>query len=190
MNNFVTSEQLRLINNLLRIGIVLEADYAKARLKVKMGELETAWLPWLTQRAGGDRSWWAPEVGEQVMVLSPGGDSSQGVILGALYQESSAKPGDALDENIHRVEYQNGTFIEHDRKKNELNINVQGEMKINVSGNVEVVAEGDVNIDAGGNVAIMGKHTQAITGVVTGESICHFTGSPHGDPSTTVKASK
>lgn len=52
---------------------------------------------------------------------------------------------------------------------------------INCTGSANIAATSGVNIDGGaGN----------LTGVVTGQSICHFTGSPHGDVSGDVKSSK
>ena len=74
MSNARIGELERRLSNTIRPGKVLEADYAKARLRVTMGDNTSAWLPWLTSRAGEDRTWHAPEVGEQVIVIAPGGE--------------------------------------------------------------------------------------------------------------------
>ena len=73
-------EIVRRLENVVRLGTVAEVRYeTPARCRIKTGDLVTDWLPWTTARAGGDRSWWAPEVGEQVIVLSPGGNTGAGV---------------------------------------------------------------------------------------------------------------
>tara|TARA_R110001592_G_scaffold104697_1_gene294542 strand:- start:49199 stop:49792 length:594 start_codon:yes stop_codon:yes gene_type:complete len=99
--------------NLLRIGTIAAVDYAGATASVRIGDIETASRPWLTQRAGADRSWWAPEVGEQVMLLSPTGDLSQGIILPAIY--TTAAPAPASSADVSRHVYGDGLVIEHDR---------------------------------------------------------------------------
>ncbi len=79
MVEFEITELHRRLANLVMLGKVVEADYGHVipKLKVNIGELQTARLPMLTQRAGNDVSWWPLEVGEQVVVLSPSGDLTQ-----------------------------------------------------------------------------------------------------------------
>ncbi|CAK8739086.1 hypothetical protein SODG_002689 [Sodalis praecaptivus] len=62
----------RLLANLIRAGVVSRVDTAVGRCRVAISQMETAWLPWLTPRAGRVRIWSAPSRGEQVTVLSPG----------------------------------------------------------------------------------------------------------------------
>ena len=59
---------------LVQIAAIVEADYEQAKVKVKMGDIITHWLPWLTVRAHNNKTWWAPEVGEQVLLLAPSGE--------------------------------------------------------------------------------------------------------------------
>lgn len=76
---------MRLIGNLVRIGNVSELDLANARCRVATGSNVTAWLPWMTHRAGRTRSWWAPSVGEQVLLLSMGGELNTAFVLPAVF---------------------------------------------------------------------------------------------------------
>ncbi|UMT46983.1 hypothetical protein AOY90_15755 [Escherichia coli] len=39
------------------------------------------WLQWLTHRAGRSRTWWAPSVGEQVLILAVGGELDTAFVL-------------------------------------------------------------------------------------------------------------
>ncbi len=68
-HNFAIAELNRKLANIIRIGLIKEVDYEKARVRVKVGEFLTDWLPWITARAGEDRSWFAPNIDEQVVIF-------------------------------------------------------------------------------------------------------------------------
>jgi phage baseplate assembly protein V len=115
MSNARISELERRLSNTIRPGTVLEADYAKARLRVTMGDNTSAWLPWLTSRAGEDRTWHAPEVGEQVIVIAPGGELSAGYVMpGGVYKNDY--PANADKAEISRTTYKDGAILEYDRE--------------------------------------------------------------------------
>ncbi|MEE9357244.1 MAG: phage baseplate assembly protein V [Sedimenticolaceae bacterium] len=95
-------------------------------------------LPWLTARAGNDRSWWAPEVDEQVIVFSPSGDIAQGVVLTAIYQQ--LHPANGKDPDLCRVDFKDGASIEYNRQSHEMTIHSKGELFIR--------ADGDIWLDA------------------------------------------
>ncbi|MCZ4281703.1 phage baseplate assembly protein V [Kiloniella laminariae] len=107
------TEILRLIENLICYGTVVAADYPSARVKVSIKGRATAWLPWSTDRAAHDRSWDAPEIGEQVLVLCPSGDPANGVIAGTLFRQAAPAPASSVD-TTRRV-FGDGMVIEHDR---------------------------------------------------------------------------
>ena len=115
MSNARLGELERRLSNTIRPGTVLEADYAKARLRVTMGDNTSAWLPWLTNRAGEDRTWHAPEVGEQVIVIAPGGELSAGYVMpGGVYKNDY--PANADKAEISRTTYKDGAILEYDRE--------------------------------------------------------------------------
>jgi phage baseplate assembly protein V len=115
MSNARIGELERRLSNTIRPGTVLEADYAKARLRVTMGDNTSAWLPWLTSRAGEDRTWHAPEVGEQVIVMAPGGELSAGYVMpGGIYKNDYPANGDKAE--ISRTTYKDGAILEYDRE--------------------------------------------------------------------------
>jgi len=80
----------RLLENLIRLGTVAEVDHGSlpdkrpAWVRVQSGDLLTSWLPWAALRAGTTRDWDPPTVGEQVLVLSPNGQTAQGVAIGSV----------------------------------------------------------------------------------------------------------
>lgn len=53
--NAQLTEIIRLITNLIRNGTLTEVDREKWLCRLKVGELETNWIDWLTLRAGGVR---------------------------------------------------------------------------------------------------------------------------------------
>lgn len=111
--------------NQIRFGTVLAVDHAKALVRIKSGDIETAWLPWSTGRASGaKRRWDPPEVGEQVVMLAPTGDLRQAVVLTGVYQESAAAPSASPDKDS--TVYSDGTLIEYDRAAHALVADLQG----------------------------------------------------------------
>ncbi len=171
MNDYAINELERLLTNLINIGTVDQADYANAKIKVKIGDIVTDWLPFLVQRAGNDFDWWAPEVNEQVVVFAPGGDLAQGFVYGSLYQ--AASPAPATTETVRRVQFADGTIVEYDRAASELTVNCVGKVKVSGAATVEIDGTG----------------TGVVAGVVNALSICPYTTLPHADFSSTVLVS-
>jgi len=104
----------RRIANAIRYGHVMEIDYAKKKIRVKSGDIETDWINFPGSRAGsGKRTWSPPNVGEQGMLLSPGGDMRQATFVAGVYQDAHDAP--SADPNSDKTEYSDGTVIEYNR---------------------------------------------------------------------------
>lgn len=133
-----------------RVGTVVETDYAKGKVKVKIGGNTTAWIPWTQPRAGGDNSWWAPEKEEQVLIHAPGGDLSQAVISGSIYQNKFPQPHN--NEKVQKTTYKDGTVETHDREKKArtLAIPAGGSFTINVGSASIHMTEDACKITVGG----------------------------------------
>jgi len=136
--NYDIAEIERRISNLIRVGSIGAVDYPAGTVKVQCDGIVTGWLPWLTRRAGGDVDWWAPEVGEQVLVLAPSGLLSAAVVLPALYSDAHPEPASSPD--VHSVHYANGDRFTHNR--------ADGSCSIQCAGPVTVVAGGPVTVQA------------------------------------------
>ena len=108
----------RILANLIKIGRVDSVDLAAGTATVNFdGELVSG-LEWSKSRAGADRSWNGGYTkGEQVLVLSPSGDLSQGVIAFALSQTTFPNAG--TNENPKHI-YADGTVVEYDKVKHTL----------------------------------------------------------------------
>lgn len=97
----------RLLQNLIRVGTVAEVRHARPpRVRVETGQITTTWLPWIESRGGSTRTWSPPTLGEQVIVLSPGGDLTAGVVLPSVDQDASPRPSENPNELL--TEYPDG----------------------------------------------------------------------------------
>ena len=93
MNTLNTIQELaRAIRNLIRSGVVTEVDTVQGLCRVQSGGIQTTWLNWLTTRAGRSRTWWAPSVGEQVLLLAIGGELDTAFVLPGIFSDDNPAP--------------------------------------------------------------------------------------------------
>lgn len=104
----------RRVENLARLGTVVAVRHTKpARCRIKLGDNTTDWLPWMAGRAAGAKGskWWPPVVGEQCMVIAPGGDLAQGVAMLGAYSDGMDAPSDG--EGVERTQWSETEFAEY-----------------------------------------------------------------------------
>ncbi|MBK4725028.1 phage baseplate assembly protein V [Pantoea agglomerans] len=111
MNEKISDTQ-RLLRNLIRIGTVASVNLADGTCRVDTGNNTTAWLQWLTARAGNTRSWNAPSVGEQVLVLCLGGELDTAFVLTGIYSDDNPAPSASADA-MH-WSFNDGAVIEYE----------------------------------------------------------------------------
>ena len=140
------AELERRLINLLRVGTIEQADYEAARVKVRSGELLTDWRIWLTHRASNDIDWWAPEVGEQVLLFSPCGDPAQAVVLPGIYQD--AHPAPETSKDVRRTVFADGTVVEYNRAASAMLIDCVGSLTLNCSGDITINSDGGFKVTA------------------------------------------
>ncbi|WP_374699403.1 phage baseplate assembly protein V [Wolbachia endosymbiont (group A) of Limnophora tigrina] len=142
-SNFAISELRRKLANIVRIGIVKKIDYEKAKVKVKIGEFLTDFLPWITNRA---ESWSPPNIDEQVIVLSPLGELSLGVVLPAIYQEKCPPPENKKE--VNSVKFQDGTRFTYDKGKHHLEIEVVDKITLKVGESSVEMTKSEIKLKA------------------------------------------
>lgn len=131
-NTFFDMAQLeRMLSNLITFAKVVALDEVAAKVRVKAGEITTAWLNVATLRAGEDRHWWLPEVGEQVVVLAPSGDLNQAVVMGSLF--SAAYPPNDQKKTQHTSSYQDGAVFAYDRDQHHYRIQLPADGKLSIT---------------------------------------------------------
>lgn len=109
---FRTRDLERRLNNMLMIGTVAEVDHAGRKVRVKVGDIHTAWLNWPAEVGRNYRRWRPLRSGQQVVLSSPSGDPAQAVITGMLYSSATPSPSDNPDLDL--VEFEDGTRLEYD----------------------------------------------------------------------------
>lgn len=154
INGMNITDLARLLENLIRFGTIEAVQMKPPRVKVKTGTLTTTWLPWLTLRAGDDRDWDPPTVGEQVILLSPSGVLAQGVAITGLY--SDHLPANGEREGLRRRTYRDGAVIEYDSVAHHLRATLPGTVELTATGNISLTSGANITLTADGNVAISG----------------------------------
>lgn len=156
MDNF--AELSRRLENLIRLGTIAEVDPVAKRCRVNTGGLLTDWRPWIADRAGEDRDWDAPSVGEQCLLFSPSGEPALGVALVGLYSDQFDAPDD--NPNRRRRVYRDGAVVEYDTEAHALRATLPA------GATAALTATGGVTIN--GNVAINGSLTASDGATITG----------------------
>ena len=160
------------LNNVVRVGTVTQIAAGKVRVQFSdADQLVSAPLPVLFPKTHLDRFCAMPDVGEHVVCIFLPFGLEQGFVLGALYSATDAPPVQGADK--WHLAFNDGSWLEFNRAASVLNIH----------------SRGDVNIFAADKITLDGGSTD-LSGVITGLSICHFTGLPHADASANVEASK
>jgi phage baseplate assembly protein V len=145
-NNFAISELQRKLANIIRIGLVKEIDYEKAKVKVKIGEFLTDWLPWITSRAGEDKTWSPLSIGEQVVVLSPLGELSLGVVLPAIYQQKYPPP--ERRKEINSLTFEDGAKVLYNKESGHLEVLVADKITLKVGESAIEMTKNDIKLKA------------------------------------------
>ncbi|MBD8169528.1 phage baseplate assembly protein V [Erwinia persicina] len=174
------AESARLLQNLIRVGTVIQVDYVQYVARVQTGANKTDWIRWGAQRAGDAQTWWAPSLGEQVVILSPGGDLENAFIAFSLYGIDALPPD--TSQTSHVTRYPDGAKESYDPAsgmksitgiKNAL-VDASGSMTLNLSRlviNASVVINGEV-VQGGGSMSSNGVvvHAHVHGGVQSGGS--------------------
>ena len=179
------SELERIVANMIRPGIIsavnLGGNGATPKVKVKIGDNATGWLPWAGNRAApsGNQSWGPPEQGEQVIVLSPSGDYAQGYVVPGVYQNSALPPSNSAD--VSSMKFKDGGLITYDRAAHALaaTIPAGGNATVKISGLTFAVTDSGVTI-TGGTLTVDGDIKSTGGDVLAGSiSLRNHT---HSDP--------
>ena len=121
MNTLANLQELaRAIRNMIRTGVIVETDLDAGRCRVQNGGIKTDWLQWLTHRAGRSRTWWAPSVGEQVIILAVGGELDTAFVLPAIFFDDHPAPSASADA-LH-IAFPDGAGIEYEPETGALSV--------------------------------------------------------------------
>lgn len=152
----------RRLNDTVITGVVSEVQHKPYRARVNYGTPDapqtTALLPVMVTRAAAAKVWWPLEVGEAVLVLSPGGDTQQGRVIPASYSQAQPQPDDQAAKLA--IEFGSGNRLSLDRNAGKLTLTVTGDIELNAPSRLRVNSQviecsGDVLDTADSNAASM-----------------------------------
>ncbi|OWP47004.1 baseplate assembly protein [Klebsiella aerogenes] len=134
LNNI--QELARAIRNLIRSGVVTEVDTVLGLCRVQSGGIQTTWLNWLTTRAGRSRTWWAPSLGEQVLLLAIGGELDTAFVLPGIFSDDNPAPSASAD--AWHVAFPDGAVIEYEPETSALTVSGIKTANVTASGSITV----------------------------------------------------
>lgn len=156
-HDFQITELNRRLANLIQLGKIEMLDLSGnlPRAKVRIGEIVSPLLPFMTQRAGNDQTWWPIDLGEQVIVFSASGNLSLGIILGSINQKTFPAPKHT--QKLVYTRYSDGAQTQYDKEAHKISITLPsgGTTEIISDGGIKIV--GDVELD--GNIKASGDIT-------------------------------
>lgn len=150
---------------IVRLGTIASIDLSTGEVEVDCGEVRTAPIPFSTGRAGSTRIWSPPTVGEQVLLLCPGGDIEAAVAAGAIAQDAFPLAGDGL---VEMIVFSDGARISYDPENHALEASLPegATALVEASGGLTirgpVTVEGDVTIEGGLDVGQSASFAQDI----------------------------
>lgn len=170
----------------IEVGTVHDVDYAKAKVKVLIGDdgddeghIITGWLPMPGARAKNDFDWHPLEIGEGVVVVCPSGELHNAIVLPhGLYTDDNPAPGNKA--GLWRRQFQDGGFLQYDRDSGEWLVHgkqkarlevgsasvetIDGKVTVTIGGTTIVADDSSITLTAGGVTLKMDSGGVAITG--------------------------
>ena len=81
MSEYTLSQVMQALERMVMVATVIERDGAKARVKWSEDGAESDWLAIAQLGSEVQKFWIPPTPGTQVVVISPGGDTTRGIIF-------------------------------------------------------------------------------------------------------------
>lgn len=142
---FTIAEMQRLLQNLIGIGTVADVDHETQKVRLKDGDMTTNWLDWPAEYGRNYVRWRPIHKGQQFIYVAESGDPSQAKIIGEIYTQAIQPP--TTDPDVDITQYNNGAFIRHNIKTNELALHSVGDLILTAGQNVVIGAGENVDID-------------------------------------------
>ena len=144
----------RRLENLARLGTIAAVRLGSpARCRVQMGETTTGWLPWLAHRAANRQGshWWPPVIGEQCLVISPGGDLGQGVALLGVY--SDAFPAPASEAGVEHTQWSELDWAQYRESRRTVHLEQEIRLEVGETCSIDMLPD-RITLQVGGACSI------------------------------------
>lgn len=174
----MSADTQRRLENLIRLGQIKSVTAAKPYMTVtvQIDEITTAPIRYLNLRAGNDKTWDPPSIGEEVIVLSPCGVLEMGIAVGGLNNADNPALSTDLNKNIRM--FSDGCLISYDTQSHALEAILPsgGTAVLTATGGVTINADTTINgnLQINGSTAMTGNNTVGGSQMVQGSS--HSTG--------------
>lgn len=155
-----TADLARRLDNIVRFGVIDQTDFTtdpvQPRVRVKTGDILTAWIPISAVRANSDAEHDPVQKGEHVILLAPSGELAQAVVVGKLF--SADYPSPDLNPDNHCRKYRDGAVIEYNSKTHHLNVVLPANGTVNATAlggftfNGDITHNGDLTQNGNQNV--------------------------------------
>lgn len=118
---------------LVRVGVVSSTNPKKNTVRVAFTDkdnLVSGDLRIIHRGSVGNKDYWMPDVNDEVVCIFPTNDESyyDGYVIGTLFNDKDVP--NANSQDVARIDFKDGTFIEYDRKKHSLSIECTGDITI------------------------------------------------------------
>ncbi|SCC32584.1 phage baseplate assembly protein V [Kosakonia oryzendophytica] len=172
------NELARAIRNMVRTGFVVETDLNAGRCRVQTGGIVTGWLNWLTQRAGRSRSWWAPSIGEQVLILAVGGELDTAFVLPGIFSDENPAPSASAD--AWHISFPDGAVLEYEPQTSALTVSGIKTADVTASESVTVTVP-VVMVKASSRITLDTPEVVCTNKLITGSLEVQNGGTMHGN---------
>ncbi|WP_300827090.1 phage baseplate assembly protein V [Helicobacter sp. UBA3407] len=175
-------EILQTLKNLIAVGTICEtkSEESKALARVNLCGRVSDFLPILSFANSYKRHFIPARIGEQVLVLSPYGETNGGIILRGIFNQE-CKENEGANDTKEILTYEDGVSFSYDSKTSTLKVDSPKQINISCQ-NASITAQ-KVEIDSPSIDLGLGG-----AGVVTTECTCAFTGSPHPHGSANTRS--
>ena len=154
-------------DSLIRVAVVASVDLASGTCTVTLDDTdgggddaESPPVRWLHPRMGDTRAWLPPAVGEQGLLLCPGGELGAAVFVGGLHSNACPPP---IDEPVALLRFKDGAVFSYDPDAHELLLQLP-------SGATTVLVS-DGGVDIQGDVTVTGTLTASADVIGGGKSL-------------------
>jgi phage baseplate assembly protein V len=136
-------------HNMYRVGIVKSQDASNGCVRVSFpdrDQMTSWWLPVVFSKTQDDKSFWMPDIGEQVVCMMDEFDED-GAVLGAIYSSVDRPP--AANPDKLQWKFKDNAVFEYDRAAHSLQITIPPDGTVNIS-----ASGASLTIDGSGNVIL------------------------------------
>ncbi|MGH7914720.1 MAG: phage baseplate assembly protein V [Candidatus Binataceae bacterium] len=155
---------------MFRVGLVKQQDPQGARVRVAFPDRDqmlSYWLPILVSKTQNDKSYWVPDIGEQVVCLMDEHDEA-GAVLGAIYSTADTPPAQSADK--YHMSFKDGATLEYDRAAHALVVILPSGATMNLSVNrasIAIDSSGDITVHAAGGINLVtSAHNASVDAII------------------------